>query len=427
MLRALATSSSKGARYALAIVAVVLCFLLRFLLDPWLGERAPFLIDTLVLLACALYLGWGPAAVAALIAAALGSFTFARDGYSVADLLNLALFAAVCFGIIVLADRVQRANLRASRDQSRAESNRSRADAYAEELNLLIDGASDYAIFMTDPEGRVTIWNRGAERVLGWSEEEIVGRRSAAFYPPDEAGAGRAEQDLQRALAEGRFSEETWQLRKDGSEFLADATITPLFDDVGALRGFAKVLRDVTDRHASERAVERRERLLRSILETVPDAMIVIDEQGLIVSFSAAAQATFGYTAEEVVGTNVSRLMPSPDRDRHDGYLERYLQTGERRIIGIGRIVTGLRKDGRAFPMELSVGEAMTDGQRLFTGFVRDLTDKQRTESRVQELQSELIHVSRLTAMGTMAATLAHELNQPLTAIANYAEAMGGV
>ena len=112
--------------------------------------------------------------------------------------------------------------------------------------------------------------------------------------------------------------------------------------------------------------------------------------------------------------------MPTPYRENHDGYLERYLRTGERRIIGIGRLVVGERKDGSTFPMELAVGEMRSSNQRFFTGFIRDLTERQQTEARLQELQSELVHISRLTAMGEMASALAHELNQPLSAIANY-------
>jgi two-component system sensor kinase FixL len=171
---------------------------------------------------------------------------------------------------------------------------------------------------------------------------------------------------------------------------------------------------------ASASAASAREAHLQSILDTVPDAMIVIDERGLIQSFSAAAEHLFGYTAAEVNGKNIKIMMPSPYRESHDGYLARYLRTGERRIIGIGRVVVGERKDGSTFPMELSVGEMQSGNQRFFTGFIRDLTERQKTEARLQELQSELVHISRLTALGEMASTLAHELNQPLSAIANY-------
>lgn len=163
-----------------------------------------------------------------------------------------------------------------------------------------------------------------------------------------------------------------------------------------------------------------REAHLASILDTVPDAMVLIDEAGLVRSFSSTAERLFGWTAAEMVGRNVSQLMPEPYRSAHDGYLQRYYATGERRIIGLGRVVIGERKDGSTFPMELSVGEIRTDQGRFFTGFVRDLTETQRTQARLQELQGELVHIARLTSMGEMASALAHEINQPLSAMANY-------
>lgn len=161
---------------------------------------------------------------------------------------------------------------------------------------------------------------------------------------------------------------------------------------------------------------------LRSILATVPDAMIVIDEIGTILSFSAAAETMFGYCEGEVLRQNVKMLMPSPLREEHDGYLRNYLETGRRKIIGIGRITTAMRRDGSTFPIELSVGEAFVEGQRIFTGFIRDVTERQEAQLRLHELQSELAHVGRVSEMGTLASALAHELNQPLTAVANYCE-----
>lgn len=163
-----------------------------------------------------------------------------------------------------------------------------------------------------------------------------------------------------------------------------------------------------------------REAHLQSILDTVPEAMIVIDERGVMQSFSSAAERLFGYKPAEALGQNVKILMPAPYRENHDSYLHRYMSTGVRRIIGIGRVVVGQRKDGSTFPIELAVGEMKSGDRRFFTGFIRDLTERQKTEARLQELQSELVYISRLTAMGEMASTLAHELNQPLSAIANY-------
>jgi len=170
-------------------------------------------------------------------------------------------------------------------------------------------------------------------------------------------------------------------------------------------------------------AANESELRLRSILDTVPDGIIVIDERGIIQSFSPAAERLFGYREAEAVGHNVRRLMPAPYKEAHDAYLERYRETGERRIIGIGRVVVGQRRNGETFPMELQVGEFNAAGRRYFTGFVRDLTEQQEAKRRIQDLQAELLHASRLSVMGQMASTMAHELNQPLTAVVNYLEA----
>lgn len=171
---------------------------------------------------------------------------------------------------------------------------------------------------------------------------------------------------------------------------------------------------------ASTHDLMAREAHLQSILDTIPDAMVVIDEQGLIQSFSVAAERLFGWTAAEVRGKNVKMLMPEPYRSQHDGYVARYRSTGERRIIGIGRVVVGQRKDGSDFPMELAVGEMRSSDKRYFTGFVRDLTERQETENRLQDLQAEVVHIGRLSALGEMSSALAHELNQPLSAVGNY-------
>lgn len=191
--------------------------------------------------------------------------------------------------------------------------------------------------------------------------------------------------------------------------------------DLAIFAGLGLAMAIVGDHSRREgRGARAREVHLQSILDTVPEAMIVIDERGVMRSFSAAAVNLFGWEPQEAVGRNVSILMPPPFREEHDDYLLRYSRTGERRIIGIGRIVVGQRRDGSTFPMELAVGEAKVGKDRFFTGFVRDLTERRTQERRLQELQAELVHVSRLTAMGEMASSLAHELNQPLSAIANY-------
>ena len=179
------------------------------------------------------------------------------------------------------------------------------------------------------------------------------------------------------------------------------------------------------DDQETARNLRTREAHLRSVLDTVPDATVVIDDHGIIQSFNAAAERLFGHIEAAVVGRNVSMLMPWPFREEHNGYIARYLATGEKRIIGIDRVVTGQRKDGSTFPMKLEVGEVRSGERHFFTGFIRDLTERQATERQLEELESELARLSRLTAMGEMASTLAHEINQPLSAIANYLQGCG--
>jgi two-component system sensor kinase FixL len=209
----------------------------------------------------------------------------------------------------------------------------------------------------------------------------------------------------------------------DGERRSVECRMAPLKDGDGSIAGVVVTARNVSEREHNLRTITESASLLSAILATVPDPMIVADDHGLITSFSATAETLFGYSEQEVLGCNVQMLMPEPHRGAHDGYMRHYLETGERRIIGIGRVVEGLKKDGSLFPMELSVGEARTGDHPAFTGFVRDLTEKFEAEARMQELQAELVHTSRLSAVGTLASALAHELNQPLTAIANYMSA----
>ena len=197
-----------------------------------------------------------------------------------------------------------------------------------------------------------------------------------------------------------------------------------IFGLVGlAIAWLAEMLR--SSRRALERSeveIRSREAHLRSILATVPDATVVIDRAGSITSFSTAAVRQFGYTEAEVLGRNVNLLMPEPYHGDHDGYIRRYLETGEKRIIGTDRVVVGRRKDGSTFPMKLTVGQASSGGEIFFTGFIRDLTEREETEARLREVQDELARLARLSELGEMASTLAHEINQPLAAIANYSQ-----
>jgi len=185
---------------------------------------------------------------------------------------------------------------------------------------------------------------------------------------------------------------------------------------VGAMIWLALRVADTTE------TLTERDLHLKSILDTVPDATVVIDANGIMKSFNTSAVRQFGYSVEEAVGQNVSMLMPGPYREQHDGYLTRYMTTGEKRIIGSDRVVVGRRKDGSSFPMKLAVGQTRVGDRIHFTGFIRDLTEREKSEAQLEQARNELTRLARVNELGEMASTLAHELNQPLSAIANYVQ-----
>jgi two-component system, LuxR family, sensor kinase FixL len=286
-------------------------------------------------------------------------------------------------------------------------------------LRTLLDEAA-IGIKWIAADGRLVEVNRSLCSLLGYSREELLERRFDEITHPGDLEADRALFARLLAGEIGSYSLNKRYFAKNG-EALHVRVTSALARTPQALR--LAIVEDMRAVHDVATIRLENEGRLNSILNTVPDAMVVINEAGIVESFSQSAERLFGYSAAEIVGANVSMLMPAPHRERHDSYLERYLKTGERRIIGIGRIVSGLRKDGSVFPMELSVGEAVVGGRRIFTGFIRDLTERQEAERRLERLHQELLHVGRLSEMSQMGSTLAHELNQPLTAITNYLRA----
>lgn len=290
-------------------------------------------------------------------------------------------------------------------------------------LALMFEQAPGFMALLSEPGHVFQLANGAYQRLIG--HRQVVGRTVRDALPELE-GQGFFEQ-LDRVSDSGepylgRNVKVVLRNAETGAseERILDFVYQPIRAKDGKITAIFVQGTDVSELSFANAALRLREDHLRSILATVPDAMVVIDERGIVQSFSAAAEMLFGYSASEVIGQNVNILMPAPYREEHDGYVHRYLTTGERRIIGLGRTVTGMRKDGSTFPMELSVGEMHPGTGRFFTGFCRDLTERHRTEARMQEQQQELFHMARFTALGEMASTLAHEINQPLTAIANY-------
>jgi two-component system sensor kinase FixL len=408
--------------YLLAAGSVAAAAALTLGVRQGLGQEAPYVLfigAIIVVMGCA---GTGPGllAIGLSIAAQLALDQFLGD-HGPAAHVSFAITAVGVFSLSLMRNRLPVGSTLLRLDPEGGIFLNGRL---ADQLDLLLDREAGHAVFSVDDNGMVRAWSKSAARLTEWPEAEILGRGFSVLFPPEAMAADRAGKLCARARSQGRREEEVWLVRRDGSEFLAHVNLIAALREQGDARdgGFAVIMRDITDQRAAETVLKASASRLRSILATVPDAMVVIDEVGCILSFSAAAEQLFGYTEADVLGDNVSRLMPQPHRQQHDAYLARYIATGEKRIIDTGRIVLGARRDGSTFPMSLFIGEAVDGDRRVFTGFIRDLTEHQATEERLETLQSDLIHVARVGAMGAMASALAHELNQPLAAVTHYVQ-----
>ncbi len=277
-------------------------------------------------------------------------------------------------------------------------------------LAAVVESAVD-GIIVIDARGRVEKMNPAAERLFGYAEAEVLGRNVTMLMP----SPYREEHDsyLSRYLSTGNatiigIGREVTGLRRDGTQF-------PLHLSVGEMsldgeRKFTGILHDLSARVQLEERLRASEARWRAIIESAVDAIVVIDSRGRIEAFNPAAERLFGYAENDVVGQNVNLLMPSPYHEEHDGYLARHLETGVRKIIGIGREVEGRRRDGTTFPLHLSVGEMLLAGEKKFTGILHDLTARVRMEEELRERAA-------LARLGEMAAVIAHEVRNPLAGV----------
>jgi PAS domain S-box-containing protein len=282
-------------------------------------------------------------------------------------------------------------------------------------FRLLLDGMTDYAIYMLDPEGCVVSWNRGAQRIKQYAADEILGRHFSQFYSEEERQTGEPERALQVAAREGKYEAEGWRVRRDGSRFWASGVIDALRNGAGKVVGFGKITRDITERRRAEQEIQETAARFKALVDTAVDGVIMIDAHGLVQMFNPACEKLFGYRAGEVIGQNVKMLMPPHYSSEHDGYLENFHRSGERKIIGIGREVVGQRKDGTTFPMDLSVGEARQESEPIFVGIIHDLTGRKQTEA-------QLIQAQKMETIGQLSGGIAHDFNNLLTVVVGNAE-----
>jgi PAS domain S-box-containing protein len=394
--------------YVVAVLLVAGSLLVVWMFRAWFGGNVPYLQFFPAILIAAWYGGLGPGTLATVLSALAAMYFFLPPpGLAVGgvpDVMSLGFFVATGLGISWLKHQLRAAAVLSA---SRAE----RLDGI---INTTVDG-----IIVIDAVGRIEAFNRGAERLFCYPQSEVLGRNVSMLmpFPYHEEHTSY----LTRFLATGDAGiigkgREVTGRRRDGTVFPLHLSVGEM--TVGGQRKFTGMLHDLTERVRLEGQLGSSEARWRAIIDSAVDGIIVIDAHGRVETFNPAAERLFGYSAEEVLGRNVDMLMPSPYREEHDSYLARYLATGRAKIIGIGREVPGLRKDGTTFPLHLSVGQITMHDERKFTGILHDLSGR-------VEIEGQLREQAALAKLGEMAAVIAHEVKNPLAGIRGAIQVLG--
>ncbi|SEF23111.1 PAS domain S-box-containing protein [Amycolatopsis pretoriensis] len=260
-------------------------------------------------------------------------------------------------------------------------------------LRLLVRSVQDYAIFLLDTGGRITSWNAGAERIKGWTAEQIIGQHFSVFYPPEDVAAGKPAWELEVAAREGRLEDEGWRVRQDGTRFWANVVITALFDERHRLEGFGKVARDMTERRAAEEALRESEERFRLLVQSVQDyGIFMLDPGGHISSWNAGAERIKGWTAEEIIGQHFSVFYPPEDVAAGKPAWELEVATREGRLEDEGWRV---RQDGTRFWANVVITALFDERHRLqgFGKVTRDMTERRNAEQALRERRRLVGHL----------------------------------
>lgn len=378
-------------RYSVAMLAVVISLGIKLLLDPLIVQDIPFLMVFLAVLVSAWYGGFGPALVATLASGLTTDYFFLPPIDQISffgwNALPLGIFMIEGALVSLVVTKLRSATRRAEESTLEARSNEEELRRSEERFRLMVEGVEGYAIFTLDPRGHVASWNAGAERIHGYRTKEIVGRHFSCFYPAEDIRQGKPLHNLEVAIADGRVEDEGWRIRKDGSRFWASAVITALRDESGELRGFSKVMRDMTERKEAEEALKESEERYRAVVEQAAEGIYLIEADSLrVVDSNAAVRYLLGYTPEEFHRMTIYDIV-AHDLESVDFYARRILEE-KHHFIGERRY---RRKDGSLVDVEVNTSVVSYGGRDAICIVAHDISARKQAERRLHRSLNSLL------------------------------------
>jgi PAS domain S-box-containing protein len=263
--------------------------------------------------------------------------------------------------------------------------NRDQLKENKEQFRLLLDGVKDHAVFLLDAEGNVATWNTGSQRTTGYAAADILGNPHSIFFSQEESGRGRPEELLHTAARQGSVHINGARIRKDGTQFWAEVAITALYREDGSLRGYTETIRDISELRAKQEALEAKEQELRCVVEYAPDAVLMVNESGVILFANAETASMFGYSLKELLGKKIEMLVPAARRAAHVAHRGDFQKEPHRRPMGTGLELFAVKKNGTEFPVEIGLGPVEFSMERRFVACVRDITERRLMEQELQD------------------------------------------